>query len=107
MSGQESVGCGPEAVLLDGVGDRSRPSVGEDGVELLRAAVSVARSFGSVEEARSCFFGAVPAVKDPRDPEVLKMADPAGEHGPGFPGVGQLVVGHTGSVAAWLDLSLP
>jgi hypothetical protein len=48
----------------------------------------------ATDEPSSCLLGTVASIQDPRDAEMLQMAQAAREHGTRFPRVGQLVVRH-------------
>jgi hypothetical protein len=94
MSGDELLGGRTEAVSPGRLGDRSGPSLGQRGIELLRAAMGLAGALRAAQEPSSSFRGTVTFVQHPRDAEVLQMAHAAREDGPRFPSVGQLLVGH-------------
>lgn len=93
MCGKESVAISVR-VRFDRGRDRRRPPARELRIELLRAAVDGARTLSPCEQPGQGHLGAVPAMEDPCDPEVLLVRDPTRKDLAGLPGIGQLVIGH-------------
>jgi hypothetical protein len=75
------------------------PTSGERLVELLQNVVNFARLPRSGDEWLFGLGAAVTAGQNPGDPNMLLMADTAGEALAGQPRVSQLVVGHCSKVA--------
>ena len=99
MRAIEVVRGGTEAVTFRRLRNGSPPSRGERGVELVGAAMDLAGALRSAQEPPRCLVGTMAPVQHPGDAEVIRMAHPAGKHGPRLPGVRQLVVAHGESVS--------
>ena len=99
VRGDEVVRRRTQAVAFGRLPDCSCPALRERSVELLRAAVDLACTFGARQEPRLCLSGSVARMQDPGDPEMLHVAYGAREHLSPSPGICQLVVGQPRIVA--------
>ena len=96
MGAEEVVGGRSEPVASGRLRNRLRPSRGERSVELLGAAMDLAGALGSTQEPPRRLVRRMAPMQHPGDAKVIPMAHSARKHGPGLPGVRQLVIRHQG-----------
>ena len=99
MGAEEVVGGRTEPVASGRLRNRLRPSRGERSVELLGAAMDLAGALGSTQEPPRRLVRRMAPMQHPGDAKVIPMAHSARKHGPGLPGVHQLVIRHQGKAS--------